>query len=233
MAKVSVIIPTHKGRDLKNCIAGIHNSTYKDYEIIVVDEGLERSAQRNIGIDRATGEYILILDSDMIIDSWLLQDCVDKIQNCNGIYLREEIITPGFFGTLRNWERQFYTGTPIDCVRFVRRKGCPRFDDTMSGPEDRDWDIRIAPPKRVSDRYYFHEEDINFWGYLKKKSYYARSMTRYKELHPDDPVLDWKWRCFGVFCEQGKWKRFLANPIMAVLTLGLIFIRGIIYHLNK
>ena len=86
MKKVSVIIPAYNyGRYLGDCIESVLNQTYKDIEIIVVDDestddtkevaskypvkyiwqmnkGL--SGARNTGIKEATGEYIMCLDSD-------------------------------------------------------------------------------------------------------------------------------------------------------------------------
>ena len=230
---VSIIIPTHRGRDLTKVLEAIDKSTYRNVEIIIVSEGKERSTQRNIGRDKAKGEYLLFLDSDMHIAPDLIEDCLDKIQYCNGVYMREKIMTKGLFGRIRNWERQFYTGTAIDCVRFVRAKNCPRFDETMSGPEDSDWDRQIKKPKMVADTWYYHYEDVNFISYFRKKAYYVESMKRFAKKNPNDKILDFKWRCFGVFLENGKWKKFLGNPVMAVIVLGLIFIRGVIYLWKK
>ena len=86
MPTISIIIPIHRGADLRACLAAVETSTYRDYEVIIVDEGLERSCQRNIGIERAKGEYLLILDSDQLIASDLLADCVEKIKYCNEKY---------------------------------------------------------------------------------------------------------------------------------------------------
>lgn len=230
--KVSIIIPNHL-RDLTEMLACIRCSLYENYEIIVVDEGKERSAQRNIGIDRATGEYLLFLDSDMYIDPFLLHNCLKKITNCNGVYLREEIITPGLFGKIRNWERQFYTGTPIDVVRFIRRKDCPYFDELQNGTEDSDWDRLIPKPKLISEDKYYHYEDINFITYFKKKAYYANSLKRFSERNPNDKILNWKWRCFGVFLENGKRKKFFSRPFMALAVMFIIFLRGIIFIWKK
>lgn len=231
LGKVSIIIPTHKGRDLTKVMKAIGKSTYPDIEIIVIDRGLERSKQRNIGINEAKGKYLLILDSDMLVSPKLIEDCVNKIQNANGVYMKEKIMTPGLFARIRDWERQFYTGTAIDCVRFVRKKDCPYFDVNMHGPEDSDWDRLIPEPKAVSDHYYYHYEDCNMIQWFKKKSYYAGSMDRFIRRHPDDKILDLKYRCWTVFTENGKWRKLFHPFIIGVLFI--ILVRGLIMLWKK
>jgi glycosyltransferase involved in cell wall biosynthesis len=72
---VSVIIPTVKGDPVvSRCIQAVKNQSYTNTEIVLVCEGYERSRQRNIGIDRAKGRYLLILDSDMLPHPGLIED---------------------------------------------------------------------------------------------------------------------------------------------------------------
>jgi glycosyltransferase involved in cell wall biosynthesis/ribosomal protein S27AE len=227
---VSIIIPTHKGRDLSMILEAISKSTYRNVEVIIVSEGKERSAQRNIGIDRARGRYLLFLDSDMVITPTLIGNCMGLIHYCNGIYIPEIIKTKGLFGRIRNWERQFYTGTAVDCVRFVRADKCPKFDESMSGPEDSDWDRKIRK-KLVVDDCYYHYEDVNMWRYFRKKYYYSKSMRKFQEKNKNDKVLNFKYRCWTVFTEYGKWKR-LFHPFVFGLVFTL-FVRGIIYLICK
>lgn len=92
MAKVSVIIPTYNSADLiVDAIDSVLAQTYKDYEIIVVDDGSTdninevidsydvsikftkqanagAAVARNTGMQSACGEYIALLDAD---DIWL------------------------------------------------------------------------------------------------------------------------------------------------------------------
>ena len=99
MEKVSVIIPVHNSSEyIEECITSVVNQTYKNIEIIVVDDNSSDNSlsiiksikdkrikvvklnknsgvaiARNKGIDKATGNYICFLDSD---DYWYL----DKLE---------------------------------------------------------------------------------------------------------------------------------------------------------
>ena len=224
--KVSVIVPNH-GRNIDRLKLSIRMSTYDNVELIVVDEGKERSVQRNIGMERAKGDYFLFLDSDQEVSLTLIKECVKAMNYADAVYIPEIIISKGLFGYIRNWERSFYTGTPIDCVRFVKAKGCPQFDTTMSGPEDADWDRRVPGIRVISTSPLYHNDNISLINYLKKKAYYTKSMKHFSELWGNDQVLDRKWRCFGVFFSQ--WKRVLKRPDLFIATMFILLLRGLIY----
>lgn len=101
--KVSVVIPVYNVKPyLERCVESVLRQSYKDLEIILVDDGSTDgsgemcdemstrdqrirvihqenkglSGARNTGIDHATGEYIIFIDSD---DEWLLDDGVEKL----------------------------------------------------------------------------------------------------------------------------------------------------------
>ena len=228
--KISCIIPVVRNDPhVAGCVEAVKNSTYKNVEIIVVDEGRERSYQRNVGVKKATGEYLIWIDSDMRLHPKLLEDCVEKIQGYTAVYIPERIITEGFFGYLRDWERQFYNGTLIDVVRFIRTKDCPLFDETLHGVEDSDWERQIKDKRfSVSDYPFYHHDKVGLVKYLKKKIYYAKSLNAYRRKNPDDKLLTLKYRCWDVFTENGKWKRLLSRPDLAIQMFLLIFARGVI-----
>ena len=233
---VSVIIPTtpKESEMLKKCIRALKDSIYDNLEIIVVNEGRERSYQRNFGIKKAKGDYILYLDVDQFVTPELIGECVSFARSGREtLYIPEKIITKGFFGYLRNWERKFYTSTPIDCVRFFKREGCPLFDESLNGPEDADHSRRVKGLRATTINYLEHEDNVTLKSYLKKKSYYSKSMAKYKEKNPDDKCLNFWWRCFVVFFEEGKWKKVLKRPDLFILIMLLILARGIIYLRNR
>jgi len=223
--KVSVIVPNH-GRDISQLRASIP----KDVEVIEINRGLERSEQRNIGIKYASGDCFLFLDSDQSISSRLIDECIDLVnQGATAVYIPEIIIAKSFFGKIRAFERTFYTGTAVDVPRFIRKDACPLFDTKLTGPEDADWGNRIVGKKVVSKNPLYHHDDISFREYCRKKMYYSKSMALYAVRWRNDPCLNFKYRCWTIFTENGKWKKLLQHPI---LTLGIIFIllvRGVIY----
>lgn len=104
MKKISIIIPIYKvEKYLSACIDSICNQTYKDLEIILVDDGspdncgqiCDDYAQkdsrirvihkenagvamaRNDGLDIATGDFISFVDSD----DWLSENAYEKMMN--------------------------------------------------------------------------------------------------------------------------------------------------------
>ena len=221
----SVIVPNHN-RDLTKLKASLP----KDVEFIEINQGLERSAQRNIGIEKSTGKYLLILDSDQSISPGLVRECEHLMSaGFSSVYIPEIIVVKSFFGRIRKFEREFYTGTAVDVPRFVRKDCCPKFDLRLSGPEDADWGNRIKGLRAISQNPLYHHDDIGFWAYCQKKAYYTQSMRKYAELWPDDKCLKLWYRCFWVFVEDGKWRKLIRHPVLMLGIIFLLIVRGIIY----
>ena len=116
---VSVIVPCkNSSQFIAQCLESIKNQTYKNIEIIVVDnnstdntkeiarkytklvfnKGPERSTQRNFGAKESKGEYLLFIDSDMILTRKVVEECVGKIdQSAKAIIIPEISIGEGFW----------------------------------------------------------------------------------------------------------------------------------------
>ena len=266
MPLVSVIITTkNEEKHIENLLQSIKRQTYKNIEIILVDnystdrtreiarkytdkiylKGPERSAQRNYGAQKAKGKYLLFLDADMILSPTVIEECVRKCEK-NGyiaLYIPERIIGRGFWIKVRDFERQFYTGTVVDAVRFVERRAFFKaggYDESLTGPEDWDLDRRVKQFGRVgiiSSPLFHDEEDFDIERYLQKKKYYTKWLDKYmKKWGKDDPIakkqLGLWYRLVGVFTENGKWRKLIKHPILTIamyylrLRVALIYIKS-------
>ena len=263
---VSVIITTrNEEKHIKNCLESIIKQTYPQdrIEAIVVDNnstdktkeialtytskvynfGPERSAQRNQGIRQAQGKYILYLDADMSLSPGVIKECVDKCESRGyiALYIPERIIGEGFWIKVRDFERGFYNATCIDAVRFVRKDKFLEiggFDETLTGPEDWDFDRRIRVIGKVgiiNACLYHNEGRLHFSKYLKKKKYYGNTLERYINKWGREDTLIIKqlglfYRFFGVFIEDGKWRKALTHPLLLLGGLCIkIFYRNWIF----
>ena len=106
--KISVIIPIYKvEKYLDRCLESVTNQTYKNLEIILVDDGSPDaspeicdkwakkdnrikvfhkpnggvSSARNLGIENATGDYLTFIDSDDTIELETYEKCVAKLND--------------------------------------------------------------------------------------------------------------------------------------------------------
>lgn len=101
--KVSIIIPVHNSsKYLKKCIDSVLKQTYKNIEVICIENGSKDnslkilkqyktiktyslkesgiSLARNYGIKKAKGEYLYFLDSDDYIKENLIEELVKKLE---------------------------------------------------------------------------------------------------------------------------------------------------------
>lgn len=259
---VSVVITTkNEEKNIENCLKSIVGQNYPadKIEILVVDnnssdctkeialkytgnvfeKGPERSAQRNFGVEKSSGEYFIYLDADMILDKDVIGDCVAKINsdiNIIALYVSEIVMGEKFWSRVRRFERSFYDGTVIDCVRFVRKDKFLEvggFDENLTGPED--WDLdkklrKIGKVALIKTPVYHNEAEFDLNKYLSKKSYYAQKLDDYiSKWGKNDSDIKKQfgicYRFFGVFVENGKWKKIIAHPI---LTFGMYFLRFLV-----
>lgn len=106
--KVSIVVPVYNVENyLEQCINSLLNQTYKNLEIIIVDDGSTDSSSficdkfsnidnriivihktnegvsnaRKCGLAKASGDYLLFVDSDDWLDLDTVQSCIDVILN--------------------------------------------------------------------------------------------------------------------------------------------------------
>lgn len=147
---VSIIIPTfNRAFYTKKCMESIKKQTYKNIEVIIVDQsstdgtpqiGKKKGAKiitrpqpkfysppsksRNIGFKASKGQIILNLDSDMELSPKLVEEAVQIFSTKKyGALVIHEIDRPkGFWSKCKKLERRCYWGNlNIEAARFVTR----------------------------------------------------------------------------------------------------------------
>lgn len=133
--KISVIIPVYNTcGELSKCLESVCNQTYKDLEIICVDDGSTdgsgiildgfaekdkrvivihqknkgESNARNEGLKRSTGNYIAFVDCDDWIDSKMYEDMISVMKNED-----LDMVAVSWYKELENQSLEIYNELPI------------------------------------------------------------------------------------------------------------------------
>lgn len=174
MPKFSIIIPVYNvEKYIKKCLDSVFSQTYKDYEVIVVNDGTKDNSMnivkeydvkiinqknqglseaRNVGLKNAKGEYILFLDSDDYIEKDLLKELDKSISN------------------------------KPDVVRFQIQEV---YEDKVNKFEEESFSNKTGEDAfSIICNYHFVE---NAWAYLYKKSYLEKNNFIFKKgtIHED------------------------------------------------
>ncbi len=257
---VSIIISTkNSSRTLEACLKSIKEQSYKNIEIIVVDnnstdntkeialkytdrvfnQGPERSAQRNYGAKQAKGEFLLIHDSDIYFNIDSVKECVELIEkeNCDAIILPEKSIGIGFWSKVKAFERSFYVGNDlIEAPRFFKRdvfENMRGYDEDLTGPEDWDLGIRLIKANYKISRtkkILLHDEgEVDLFGSSKKKQYYANDV--FDKYSGKHPEEFKKQMSFFFRFPLSKIiKKGLRHPILFIF---MVFMKGLEYINSK
>lgn len=215
--KISAIVPTrNSGRTLAACLGSLRHQTHPDVEIIVVDNassddtpalgrrmahvfadrGPERSAQRNHGAELATGEIVLFIDSDMVLEPTVLADIAATFEAQPGIgavIIPERSFGVGFLASCRVLEKSLYVGQDdVEAPRAFRAELFDlvgAWDETLTAAED--WDLadrtRAAGVgiARISSWIWHDEGEISLRAQFTKKQYYGRWVAEYMSRKPE------------------------------------------------
>ena len=251
---VSVIIPTKNSEKfIGKCLKSIKNQTYQNLEIIVVDnnstdqtkeiakkytdlvfdKGPERSVQRNFGVEKSGGEYVLIVDSDMLLSKKVVENCVEKINSdkkIKGIVIPEESFGKGFWAKCKKLERSFYVGVDwMEAARFFEKNVYLKlggYDEDMISGEDWDLSQRVEEKGKISriDEFIYHNEGrIRLLKTIKKKFFYAQKFSVYADKNKNLEKVSKQTgilKRYKLFFSQPK--KLFKNPI---LGMGMIFMK--------
>lgn len=166
---ISIIIPAlNEGKVLPRTLDGIFSQTYKDIEVIYINDGstdntdevikpyldrvtyikheknLDNQISRNEGVAACHGEYVFVCDADIVLK-----------KNCLGKMLRtlEEHPECSFVYSSFEWQGKLFRSYPFDLERLknmnyintaslVRKRDHPEFDPSIE--KFQDWDVWLT-----------------------------------------------------------------------------------------
>lgn len=250
---VSIIVPTKNSEaTLQDCLSSIDKQSYAEIELIVVDnfsddstpdiakrhtkhffsKGPERSAQRNFGVSKAKGEFVVIIDSDMNLSENVISECVQLLNaddQAVGVVIPEESFGDGFWAQCKKLERSFYLGVPyIEAARFFRKniyESVGGYDADMTSGEDWDLSQRIEQHGELArcESFIYHNEGrISLWKTISKKYYYARLFSAYQKKGTSPKIAKQTSVIGRYMLFFSKPRKLFANP---VLGIGMLFMK--------
>lgn len=229
---VSIIIPTkNSSRTLPLTLASIARQSYRNIEVIVVDNysrdstvdiavkfgakvyryGLERSAQKNFGAKKASGDILYFVDSDFYLHPKTVEEGVDLIRDgCDAVVvLNISNPRPSLVAKIRYYERlSYYRSGIYEAARLLRKDlflNVGGFDESLYAQEDLELHQRIVKSgARVcwaEKSFEIHlGEPKSFAEFIKKSMYYGVGIKRYLSrsatpayIYPIRPTFLKRW----------------------------------------
>jgi glycosyltransferase involved in cell wall biosynthesis len=260
---VSIIIPTvNSSKTIGKCLESIKDQTYQNIEIFVIDrfssdntteiasrfdvsiylfDG-ERAAAKNLGISKSKGEFLLFIDSDMILYPTVVEECVTTCSDNNrvaGVIIPERSTGSGFWITVRDFERSLYAGSKIESARFFRRKFAVEvggFDEDIVFYEESTLPQKIEKigmsiNARVTSFILHNEDGFSLRKWLSKKRYYSISAKSYSNEYSKyaEAQTGVSYR-IKIFMVNGNWRNLIRHP---VLTIGVFILKALEFFASR
>lgn len=245
---VSVIVPTRNSAAfLDACLGSIRNQTYKNIELIIVDNnstditkdvarkytdkvfdhGPERSAQVNFGVQQASGEYVYKVDSDFVLEEGVVEQCVKKaLDGYDAVVVHNTPDeTVGWIARIRKFEVDMYKyDLTHSSARFVKKdmyRQIGGFDETITAGEDYDFQNRL---NAVGCRTGFVDaealhlgEPTSFLKHMHKYYLYGRDFIHYAKNNKSASRTQLSF-VRPVYVKN--WRKLLRHPLTSVLFIS-------------
>jgi GT2 family glycosyltransferase len=195
----------------------------------------ERAEAKNLGAKISKGQYLLFLDSDMELESTVVEECVEiakRDAKVGGIAIPERSIGNSFWAKVRDFERSFYSGTDIESARFFKRSlvlkvggfdnGAVFFEESVLPQriELLGFDVK----ERVESCILHHEENISLMEFLRKRYYYSKTARGYLNQYKSHGLKQVNiFSRVWLFLNNG---RFFERPDLAI---GVLTLKGLEY----
>jgi GT2 family glycosyltransferase len=204
--KVSIIIVNFNGGEIfKDCLSSVKKLNYPNYQLVIVDnassDGTEKYATirnkknlgfvggNNIGVEKSSGKYILLLNNDTTVSPDLLNVLVDKMETDPKIgVLQPKIYLMDKLDYLDN------AGSFFTKIGFLDHWGFMKKDDKEFDKEKEVFSAKgacmlirkdLVDSVGLFDKDYFaYFEESDFcwkaWLYDKKVVYYPKTYIKHK-----------------------------------------------------
>lgn len=152
---VSVIIPTIERREeflREKCLPSVQIND--PAEVIVVTEQGNGSKKRNIGLSRASSQYVLFVDDDSVLRPGCIAKMLSVLEGdpraafVYSDYERfalpgvESQAPSGLFSAGPFDVRRLRAGNYVNTTSLIRRDACPQWDETLERFQD--WDFWLS-----------------------------------------------------------------------------------------
>ena len=229
---ISIIILNYNGGEIiLECLESVFHSNYSKFEVIIIDNGSTDNSQkickekypgiiliennknlglgaRNIGIDKSKGEFIVLLDSDTVVEkNWLKNFLISYNKHGDGLYQpkflekeRPDIISSAgnminIFGLSYSIGRGIKDENQFDDFRKVNyAPGACTFTKLK----------RIKEIGEIDNIFFAYHDDLDYgWRglLLNIPSYYEPNSIVY---HYGSPNLKWSSKKFFLL-ERNRW----------------------------
>lgn len=249
--RVSVVVPVRNtARTLETCLRSIRRQSWPDVELVVIDNfsddgsweiaqrwahhaeqaGPERSAQRNLGTERATGEWVLWIDADMELPATIVERAVRAAidDEADGVFVPEVTVGEGYWTACRSLERSCAVEEiMVQSPRLLRRSYLLEtggFLESLSGTEDAELRSRMMADgcrlTWIPDLIVHDEGNMSFRFIVEKRYYYGRGLKQYRLRHPGALSAQ---AGSAVAAYRQNWRKLAARPGLAA---GTVLLRG-------
>lgn len=181
--QISVIIPVfNHERELHRCLATLRDQTFKDFEVIVVDDGSETPVTlpdfvndfeypvmvvrqnnggapvaRNRGFDESIGEYVIFSDADILWEKEALEKMYDVLVAKPNV----DIVYSSFYFGWKKFMCGEFSREKLEehnifhTSSMMRREKFSRFDESLKRFQD--WDLWLTMTEAGAQPFWISE----------------------------------------------------------------------------
>jgi glycosyltransferase involved in cell wall biosynthesis len=253
---VSVVVPTFNSeKTLARSLDSIKNQTYTNVEVIVVDkksadktvdvakdfgvrvyviDADERCPQMNYGVEKARGDFVYIVGSDVVLEKTVIEEAVMKcmVENFDAVCVHNTSDpTISFWSKIRKLERDCYADDELNvAARFFRKdvfEEVGGYNERLVACEDYDLHNRLLKSGfrigYIEPKETHLGEPKSLLEVAKKHYYYGKTVKRFLDVNPEKGIKQIS-PLRPAFIRN--WKNFAKDPI---LTIGFVIYQMVRY----